>query len=118
MNALCLFFKILSQDLKKFLDEAPHGVIFFTLGSQVRVDSISTEKRNAFMYAFSNLPQRVIWKWEGGRLPGQPDNIMTAKWMPQLEVLCKYKIFIYLNDICKSVILHILRNIKSLRTPI
>ncbi|XP_069681768.1 UDP-glucosyltransferase 2-like [Periplaneta americana] len=78
----------LPQDLQQFLDEADHGVVYFTLGSQVRMDSISAEKRKALLQAFSQLPQRVLWKWEGGEMSDRPNNVKIAKWLPQYAVLC------------------------------
>lgn len=48
------------------------------------------EKRQEFLRAFARLPQRVLWKWENETMPGKPDNVMIQKWMPQLDILCKY----------------------------
>lgn len=45
------------------------------------------EKRNAFLNAFSQIPQRVLWKYEEDDLPGKTDNIMIRKWMPQRDIL-------------------------------
>lgn len=45
--------------------------------------------RDAFLKAFSKLPQRVLWKWENEVLPGKTDNVMIKKWMPQRDVLGK-----------------------------
>jgi glucuronosyltransferase len=57
------------------------------LGSTVRADTFSQQKTDAFVQAFSELPQRVLWKWEGNSLSGQHKNIKTAKWLPQTDVL-------------------------------
>jgi glucuronosyltransferase len=46
----------LFQDLKKFLDEAKHGAIFISLGSNVRSDKMLPEKVKVFVEAFSELP--------------------------------------------------------------
>jgi glucuronosyltransferase len=73
--------------LKSFLDKAKHGAIFFSLGTNVRSDKLSTEKVKAFLDAFSELPQRVLWKWESDTLPGQPKNVMLGKWLPQNDIL-------------------------------
>jgi glucuronosyltransferase len=78
-----------TQDIDKFLNESEHGAIFFSLGSTVRADTFSQQKMAAFLGAFSKLPQRVLWKWEGSTLPGQPKKIKTAKWLPQVDVLGK-----------------------------
>jgi glucuronosyltransferase len=75
------------QDIDKFLNESEHGAIYFSLGSTVRADTFSQQKIDAFLQAFSELPQRVLWKWEGNSLSGQHKNIKTAKWLPQTDVL-------------------------------
>lgn len=77
----------LFQDLKKFLDEAKHGAILFSLGSNIRSDKMTPEKVKAFLDAFSELQQRVLWKWEADSLAGQPHNVMLRKWMPQNDIL-------------------------------
>lgn len=79
--------KKLPEDIDKFLNESEHGVIFFSLGSTVRSDTFSQQKIDAFLQAFSELPQRVLWKWEGNSLSEQNKNIKTAKWLPQGDVL-------------------------------
>ena len=78
------------QDLEKFLNESTHGVVYFCMGSLLRGETFPEEKRNAFLHAFSKLPQRVLWKWEGDELPGKSDNIMIRKWMPQRDILGKF----------------------------
>lgn len=70
-----------------FLDEAKHGAIFFSLGSNVRSDKMPPEKVKAFLDAFSELPQRVLWKWESDSLPGQPQNVIVRKWLSQNDIL-------------------------------
>jgi UDP:flavonoid glycosyltransferase YjiC (YdhE family) len=83
---------VLYQDLQKYLDEAPEGVIYFSLGSILRSTSMSESKKNAFLGAFSKLKQRVLWKWESDTLPGQPSNVRLGKWLPQSDILgeCYY----------------------------
>jgi glucuronosyltransferase len=81
------------QDLKEFLDGAKHGVIVFSLGSSVRAETFPPQKRDAFIQAFSELPQKVLWKWEGDTLPGQPANVKIVQWLPQMDVLGNYKYF-------------------------
>ena len=63
------------QDLQKFLDEAKDGVIYFSLGTNVRSDLLPEEKRRALSEALSALPQKIMWKWESVSLPGQPANL-------------------------------------------
>nr|CAD7599797.1 unnamed protein product [Timema genevievae] len=77
----------LPQDLKKLMDEAENGFIFFSLGSNIRSDTLSEEKRKVFLKAFSSLPCKVFWKWESDHLPGQPSNVEVRKWLPQNDIL-------------------------------
>lgn len=77
----------LPKDLKDFMDGAKDGVIVFSLGSSVRAETFPPQKRDAFIQAFSELPQKVIWKWEGDTLPGQPKNVKIVRWFPQMDVL-------------------------------
>jgi len=77
----------LFQDLQKFLDDSEHGVIYFSLGSLVKTDTLAAEKRDAFLQAFAELPQRILWKWEADTIPNKPPNVKIARWLPQVDVL-------------------------------
>ena len=78
---------VLRQDLQKYLDEAPDGVIYFSMGSDLSSTSMAESKRNAFLGAFSKLTQHVLWKWESDTLPGQPSNVKLGKRLPQSDNL-------------------------------
>lgn len=88
--------KPLPEDLKNFLDEAKEGVIYFSMGSNLRSVQFPTEKREAFLKTFAKLKQKVLWKWEDDVLPGQPDNVKLGKWLPQQDILAhpNVKLFI------------------------
>jgi hypothetical protein len=45
------------------------------------------EKRRVFIEAFSELPQKILWKWESDILPGQPANVKIGTWLPQQDIL-------------------------------
>jgi hypothetical protein len=75
------------QDLQKFLDEAKDGVIYFSLGNNVRSDLLSEEKGLAFIEAFCELPQKILWKWDLASLPGQQANVKIGTWLPQQDIL-------------------------------
>ncbi|KAF4519851.1 UDP-glycosyltransferase-08 [Ephemera danica] len=86
----------LPADVQKFLDEAPEGAIYFSMGSNLRSDQMPAERRNAILAAFAELPQRVLWKWESDTLPNQPPNVKLGKWLPQQDILAhpNVKLFI------------------------
>lgn len=81
--------KKLPSDLKTFLDNAKEGVVYFSMGSNLRSKNLPLEKRQAILNAFSKLKLKVLWKWEDDVLPGQPKNIKLSKWLPQPDVLGK-----------------------------
>ncbi len=85
----CLELKRLDPEdqVLKFLDGATEGVVYVSFGTVVRAAHMSPERRAAFLGAFKNLKQKVLWKWETEEMEGKPDNIMLSKWLPQQHVL-------------------------------
>lgn len=87
----------LPQDLKTFLDEAEDGFIFFSLGTNLRSDKLTVDKRQALLRAFSELSQRILWKFESDILPGQPPNLKIGKWLPQSDILAHPNIRMFIT---------------------
>lgn len=79
--------KPLPEDLKTFLDEAKDGVVYFSLGSNVKSNLLPQDKIRGIMKAFSKLKVKVLWKFEDDELPGKPPNVRIEKWLPQPAVL-------------------------------
>jgi len=52
------------------------------------------EKRRVFIEAYSELPQKILWKWESDILPGQPPNVKIERWMPQQDILGNMILFL------------------------
>ncbi|XP_069670380.1 UDP-glucosyltransferase 2-like [Periplaneta americana] len=75
----------LSRDIEDFLDASTEGVIYFSLGSILDIDSLPRETLQTFIDVFSRLPQRVLWKI--GNVSGLPDNVKCASWFSQFEIL-------------------------------
>lgn len=93
------------QDLEDFMSGAKHGVIFFSLGSNFLSKHMSNEKKQMFLEAFRQIPQRVVWKYEDETLQNIPQNVLVKKWCPQTDILGKtraWKIY-YRTDLnaCK-----------------
>jgi hypothetical protein len=53
----------------------------------IKTDTLAAEKREAFLHAFAELPQRILWKWEADTIPNKPPNVKIARWLPQVDVL-------------------------------
>jgi glucuronosyltransferase len=77
----------LPKDIQSFLDDAKEGAIYFSFGSNLRIDAMPAERLTALLAAFAELPQRVLMKWESDSLPGQPTNVKIMKWLPQQDIL-------------------------------
>ncbi|PSN50542.1 2-hydroxyacylsphingosine 1-beta-galactosyltransferase [Blattella germanica] len=77
----------LPEEIRKFLDGAKDGFIFFSLGTNVKSKALPKEKLRALLDAFAELPQRILWKFESDDLPGLPPNVMIGKWLPQSDIL-------------------------------
>lgn len=88
--------KPLPQNIAKFLDEAHEGVLYFNLGSMIKMSTISKNKLNILIKVFRSIPRKVIWKWEQDDIPELPDNVMVQKWLPQYDILSELMIFISL----------------------
>ncbi|CAG9856178.1 unnamed protein product [Phyllotreta striolata] len=79
--------KPLPKDIKQYLDSSPQGVVYFSLGSNVKSANLTQDLRKTIISALSELPYNVLWKWEADSLPDQPKNVMVRKWLPQPDVL-------------------------------
>ncbi|CAH1389504.1 unnamed protein product [Nezara viridula] len=89
----------LPKDLKKFMDEAKHGVIYFSFGSNLKTsEMLRGAVGRAFMAVLERMPQRVLMKWEtDNRELKIPSNVMTAKWFPQTDVLAHKNCMLFIT---------------------
>lgn len=77
------------KGLQKFLDEAPYGVIYFSLGTNVKSKDLSPNLVKNIINVFSELPYKVLWKYENDSSLPIPTNIKMEKWLPQQDILSK-----------------------------
>ncbi|KAK4877582.1 hypothetical protein RN001_010088 [Aquatica leii] len=77
----------LQPELQKYLDNAKDGVIFFSMGSNLKSTDFDNKKRDAILKVFSKLKQKVLWKWEDESLLNKPDNVKISSWFPQQDIL-------------------------------
>lgn len=79
----------LPKDIAEFLDNAHEGVLYFSLGSMIKMSTMPQEKLDAIFNVIGSIPRKVIWKWETDELPRKLDNVMAKKWLPQFDVMSK-----------------------------
>ncbi|XP_967685.3 UDP-glycosyltransferase UGT5 [Tribolium castaneum] len=89
--------KKLPQDLQEFLDSAKDGVIYFSMGSNLKSAVLPSDKCDAILKTFAKLKQKILWKWEEDDLPGKPPNVKTAKWLPQQELLAHPNVRLFIT---------------------
>ncbi|XP_050432599.1 UDP-glycosyltransferase UGT5-like isoform X3 [Adelges cooleyi] len=88
--------KRLPLDILEFIENSPHGVIYFTFGSVVSMSTLPENLLNAFKEALAQVPQRVLWKYEG-EMKNKPANVMTSKWFPQRDILLHPNVKLFIS---------------------
>ncbi|XP_022164366.1 UDP-glucuronosyltransferase 2B2-like [Myzus persicae] len=88
--------KKLPKDLLEFIEQSPHGVVYFTFGSTVKMASLPENTKKAFMDALAQIPQRVLWKYEDD-IENLPKNVMIKKWLPQREILLHPNVKLFIS---------------------
>lgn len=77
----------LPEDIEKFIRGAEHGVIYFSLGGNLKPSKMSAEKKRAIYAALTKLKQKVIWKWDEELTMNVKDKFLVRKWLPQDDIL-------------------------------
>ncbi|CAB3254070.1 unnamed protein product [Arctia plantaginis] len=90
--------KELPQDLKTYLDNSSRGVVYVSLGSNVRPSMMHREFLDVFLNAFEALPYDILWKFDGEDLPKLPKNVKVQKWFPQRDLLVHPKIKVFVTQ--------------------
>lgn len=79
--------KPLPKDLKDFLDNAKDGVVYFSMGSNLKSADMPIEKRTAILKVLAKIKQKVLWKFESEDIEDLPKNVKIQKWLPQQDIL-------------------------------
>lgn len=72
----------LPSDLQRYLDGSKNGVIYLSLGSNVKASKLNPKYIKTFLRVFESLDFDVIWKWETNEMENKPENVMLSKWLP------------------------------------
>ena len=86
----------LPQELEDFVQGAEHGVIYVSFGSVIKASKMPEAKRQLFLNVFSQLKQRIIWKWEAP-MPDAPDNVLISSWLPQTSLLAHENVKLFVT---------------------
>ncbi|XP_049866947.1 UDP-glucosyltransferase 2-like isoform X2 [Pectinophora gossypiella] len=78
--------KPLPQDLKKLMDDANNGVVYFSMGSNLKSKDLPEKIKRSLLTMFGGLKYTVIWKFEE-QLNDVPKNVHILQWAPQPSIL-------------------------------
>nr|XP_021484706.1 UDP-glucuronosyltransferase 2B1-like [Meriones unguiculatus] len=67
-----------------------HGIVVFSLGSMVK--DITEEKANIVASALVQIPQKVLWRFDGKKPDTLGSNTRLYKWIPQNDLLGKARV--------------------------
>uniref|UniRef100_A0A8C6V068 UDP glucuronosyltransferase 1 family, polypeptide A1 n=1 Tax=Neogobius melanostomus TaxID=47308 RepID=A0A8C6V068_9GOBI len=92
----CVTTKPLPADLEEFVEgSGDDGFIVFTMGSMVSDMPLKTA--TFFFEAFRQIPQRVLWRYEGKVPENAPKNVKLLKWLPQNDLLAHPKARLFMT---------------------
>ncbi|ENN70676.1 hypothetical protein YQE_12621, partial [Dendroctonus ponderosae] len=90
--------KELPEDIATELESPQNGVVYFSLGSNVKSVNIPEKIRSLLMKAFAELPYKVLWKFENEELLGKPKNVVIRKWLPQQDILAHPNVKVFISQ--------------------
>lgn len=64
-----------------------NGIVVFSLGSMVK--NVTEERANVIASALAQIPQKVIWRFDGKKPDTLGPNTRLYKWIPQNDLLGK-----------------------------
>ncbi|XP_054447215.1 UDP-glucuronosyltransferase 2B31-like [Pteronotus mesoamericanus] len=78
--------KPLPKEMEQFAQSSGEdGIVVFTLGSMVT--NLTEETANTIASALAQIPQKVIWRYEGKKPDTLGPNTRLYKWIPQNDLL-------------------------------
>ncbi|XP_040603810.1 UDP-glucuronosyltransferase 2B17-like [Mesocricetus auratus] len=87
-NMICMlfFFFFFFFEMEDFVQSSgEHGVVVFSLGSMV--SNMTEEMANTVAWALAQIPQKVIWRFDGKTPDTLGPNTRVYKWLPQNDIL-------------------------------
>lgn len=72
--------------MQEILDNAQHGVIYFSMGSSLKSSQMNPELKSILLKVFGSMKQTILWKYEEP-LENIPKNLHIRQWMPQNDIL-------------------------------
>ncbi|XP_076720277.1 UDP-glucuronosyltransferase 2B31-like isoform X2 [Callospermophilus lateralis] len=78
--------KPLPKEMEEFVQSSgENGIVVFSLGSMV--SNMPDEKANIIAFALAQIPQKVIWRYQGKKPDKLGPNTRIYNWIPQNDLL-------------------------------
>ncbi|XP_059401183.1 UDP-glucuronosyltransferase 2A1-like isoform X3 [Carassius carassius] len=78
--------KPLSKELEEFVQSSgDHGIVVFSLGSMI--GNLTLERANTIASALGQIPQKVVWRYNGKTPETLAPNTKLYDWIPQNDLL-------------------------------
>ncbi|KAJ8709227.1 hypothetical protein PYW07_009053 [Mythimna separata] len=77
----------MSEELREYLDSCNYGVVYVSLGTNIRPWMLPEHTHQKLLSAFSKMAFNVLWKWDADINDDQPYNVKIGRWFPQAELL-------------------------------
>ncbi|XP_076721326.1 UDP-glucuronosyltransferase 2B31-like isoform X3 [Callospermophilus lateralis] len=78
--------KPLPKEMEEFVQSSgENGIVVFSLGSMV--SNMPEEKANIIAFALAQIPQKVIWRYQGKKPDKLGPNTLIYNWIPQNDLL-------------------------------
>lgn len=88
----------LPKDIQKFIDESEHGVIYFSLGGNLKPSNMPQEKQEAIIKALSSVKkERILWKWDNENVNVDRKKFFIKKWFPQDDILAHKNVKLFIT---------------------
>lgn len=86
-------------ELKEYLDSSANGVIYMSLGSNVKSKDLRDETKQIFLNVFRELQYDVLWKFENDQLmANKSSNVRISKWFPQSDLLAHPNVKLFITQ--------------------
>ncbi|KAI8045765.1 UDP-glucosyltransferase 2-like isoform X1 [Drosophila gunungcola] len=86
------------MELQRFMDEAEHGVIYFSMGLDIMVKFLPEDIQQTLVTSFTKLKQRIVWKNEIFKMPNISDHIYVMEKAPQRHILEHPKVRLFITN--------------------
>ncbi|KAH8356389.1 hypothetical protein KR084_009556 [Drosophila pseudotakahashii] len=85
-------------ELQKFMDEAEHGVIYFSMGADILLKYLPLDVQQSLLKSFAKLKQRMVWKSEIINMPNKSEDVYIIDKAPQRSILSHPNLRLFITN--------------------